>query len=149
MENKNYNRTIMVNASLEEAMKKISQINLWWRKDFSGIADNLNDKFTVPFGELNGEIAFVDFMISELVPNKKVTWKVLDCNLPWFKDKKEWNNTEVVFILSEENGKTTIDFTHIGLVPEVDCYEACEKGWDGHITRDLVKFMNEGIKLPR
>ena len=149
MENKNYNRTIMVNASLEEAMKKISQINLWWRKDFSGIADNLNDKFTVPFGELNGEIAFVDFMISELVPNKKVTWKVLDCNLPWFKDKKEWNNTEVVFILSEENGKTTIDFTHIGLVPEVDCYEACEKGWDGHITRDFVKFMNEGIKLPR
>lgn len=149
MENKNYNRTIMVNASLEEAMKKISQINLWWRKDFSGIADNLNDKFTVPFGELNGEIAFVDFIISELVPNKKVTWKVLDCNLPWFKDKKEWNNTEVVFILSEENGKTTIDFTHIGLVPEVDCYEACEKGWDGHITRDLVKFMNEGIKLPR
>ena len=104
----------------------------------------MNDKFTVPFGELNGEIAFVDFMISELVPNKKVTWKVLDCNLPWFKDKKEWNNTEVVFILSEENGKTTIDFTHIGLVPEVDCYEACEKGWDGHITRDLVKFMNEG-----
>ena len=83
-------------------------------------------------------------MISELVPNKKVTWKILDCNLPWFKDKKEWNNTEVVFLISEENGKTTIDFTLIGLVPEVDCYETCEKGWDGHITRDLVKFMNEG-----
>ena len=48
MENKNYHRTIMVNASLEEAMKKISQIKSWWRKDFSGIAENLNDKFTVP-----------------------------------------------------------------------------------------------------
>jgi hypothetical protein len=149
MENKNYHRTIMVNASLEEAMKKISQIKSWWRKDFSGIAENLNDKFTVPFGELNGEIAFVDFMITELVPNKKVVWKVTDCYLPWFKDKKEWNNTEVIFILSEENGTTTIDFTHIGLVPEVDCYEVCEKGWDGVITRDLVKFMNEGKVLPQ
>jgi hypothetical protein len=29
------------------------------------------------------------------------------------------DNTEVVFKLSEENGNTKIDFTHIGLVPEV------------------------------
>ncbi len=143
MENKNYHRTIWVDASTGEAMKKIGQINLWWRKDFSGIADKLNTKFTVPFGELNGEISFVDFLTSELEPNKKIVWKVTDCNLPWFKDKKEWNNTEVVFELSEENGKTKIDFTHIGLVPEVECYEACEKGWDGHITRDLAKFINE------
>jgi len=143
IESKNYHRTIVVNASPEEAMKKISQINLWWRKDFSGSAAKLSDEFTVPFGELNGEISFVDFVISEFVPNKKIVWKVDDCNLPWFKNKKEWNNTEVVFELSEENDKTKIDFTHIGLVPEVECYEACEKGWDGHITKDLVKFINE------
>ena len=134
----------MANASAEEAMKKISQVNLWWKKDFYGSAEKLNDTFTVPFGELNGEKSFVDFTISELVPNKKVTWKVTDCYLPWFKDKKEWNNTEVVFKLSEGNGNTKIDFTHIGLVPEVECYEACEKGWDGHVTKDLEKFINKG-----
>jgi hypothetical protein len=134
----------MANASAEEAMKKISQVNLWWKKDFYGSAEKLNDTFTVPFGELNGEKSFVDFTISELVPNKKVTWKVTDCYLPWFKDKKEWNNTEVVFKLSEGNGNTKIDFTHIGLVPKVECYEACEKGWDGHVTKDLEKFINKG-----
>jgi len=149
MENKNYHRTITVNASAEEAMKKIGQINLWWRKDFSGTAAKLNDKFTVPFGELNGETSFVDFSISEVEPDKKVVWKVTDCNLPWFKDKEEWNNTEVVFNLSEENGKTTIYFTHIGLVPGVECYEACEKGWDGHITKDLKKFISEGKGIPQ
>ena len=142
MENKNYHRTIMVNASSEEAMNKISQINLWWRKDFSARAEKLNDKFTVPFGEPS----FVDFVISEFVPNKKVVWKVTDCYLPWFKDKKEWNNTEVVFKISEENGKTKIDFTHIGLVPEVECYDVCEKGWNGHINT-LEKFINEGKGL--
>ena len=149
MENKNYHRTIVVNSSVEEAMKKICKINLWWRKDFSGNTAKLNDKFTVPFGELNGEISFVDFVISEFVPDKKVVWKVTNCNLPWFKDKKEWNNTEVVFKLSEEDGKSKIDFTHIGLVPEVECYEACEKGWDGHITNDLEKFINEGKAIPQ
>jgi len=30
------------------------------------------------------------------------------------------------------------------LVPEVECYDVCEKGWDGHETESLVKFINEG-----
>lgn len=147
MKKQNYHRTITVNASPEETMKKISQVS-WWKKDFKGSAKKLNDKFTVPFGELNGESSFVDFIVSELVPSKKVVWKVTDCNLPWFKDKKEWNNTEVVFVLSPENDKTRIDFTHVGLVPEVECYQACESGWDVHVIRDLVKFINEEIEQP-
>jgi hypothetical protein len=142
MQNKSYHKTIMVNASLKESMKKISNIDLWWKKDFSGRAEQLNDKFTIPFTDPS----FVDFVVSELVPGKKVVWKVTDCYLPWFKDKKEWNNTEVVFQLFEENGKTKIDFTHIGLVPEVECYEVCEKGWNGHIN-DLAKLINEGIEI--
>jgi hypothetical protein len=156
MENKNYHKTITVNASAEEAIKKISQVNFWWKKDFSGSAGKLNDTFTVPFSEHNGEKSFVDFVVSELAPGKKIVWKVTDCYLPWFRDKKEWNNTEVVFQLSEENarpddpvgrGKTKIDFTHVGLVPEVECYNACEQGWNGHIST-LANFINEGRGLP-
>ena len=60
----------MVNAPVEEAMRKISQVNLWWKKDFSGSAEKLNDKFTVPFGEPS----FVDFVVSEFVPETKVAW---------------------------------------------------------------------------
>ena len=151
IENRNYHRTIMVNASAEEAMKKISQVDHWWKKDFSGNAEKLNDTFTVPFGKPS----FVDFVVSEFVPDKKVVWKVTDCYLPWFRDKKEWNNTEVVFELSEENSHpnpgrrdiTKIDFTHVGLVPQIECYDVCEKGWNGHIDT-LVKFINEGKGLP-
>lgn len=144
MKNENYHKTILVDASAEEAMKKISRISHWWRKDFIGDAGRLNNKFTVPFGEHNGEISFVNFIVSEMIPNKKVVWKVTDCNLPWLKDKKEWNNTEVVFELSEADGGTKIDITHIGLVPEIECYDVCEKGWNGHITEGLTKFINEG-----
>jgi hypothetical protein len=46
-----------------------------------------------------------------------------------------------------KNGKTEIDFTHIGMVPEIECYEVCEKGWNGHINT-LEKFINEGKGLP-
>lgn len=58
MKDKNYHRTIMVSVRVDKAMKKISEVNHWWKKDFSGSAEKLNDKFTVPFGELNGEISF-------------------------------------------------------------------------------------------
>jgi len=40
IENKNYHRTVTVNTSPEEAMKKISQVNLWWKKDFLVVLKN-------------------------------------------------------------------------------------------------------------
>ncbi|HVT86901.1 MAG TPA: hypothetical protein VHD35_16980 [Chitinophagaceae bacterium] len=143
MKKNNYHRTITVNASAEEAMKKISQVNGWWAKNFTGKAEKLNDTFSVHFGK-----TFVDFKISELIPGKKVVWKVTDCNLHWIKNKKEWNGTEVVFEISEKKNATQIDFTHIGLVPGVECYNDCEVGWTGHITNSLVKFINEGKGMP-
>ena len=94
------------------------------------------------------EKTFVDFLISELVPDKKVIWKVTDCNLHWIKTKKEWNNTEVVFEITSEKNKSKIDFTHIGLVPGVECYNDCEAGWNGHVTKSLADFINEGKGQP-
>jgi hypothetical protein len=125
-------------------MKKISQVNLWWAKNFTGSAEKLNDKFTVRFGE-----TFVDFIISEIVLNKKAVWKVTNCNLHWINAKKEWNNTDVVFEISSEKNGSKIDFTHIWLVPGIECYNACEKGWDGHVTKSLVNFINEGKGMPQ
>lgn len=143
MKNKNFHTTIKVNASAEDAMKKISQVDGWWAKKFTGKAEKLNDKFTVDFGK-----TFVDFKISELVPNKKVVWKVTDCNLHWINNKKEWNGTEVIFELSGKNKSTQIDFTHVGLVPGVECYNDCEVGWTGHVTNSLVQFINDGKGIP-
>jgi len=143
MKKKDFHRTIIVNTSAAEALKKISQVNLWWAKNFSGKAEKLNDRFTVTFGQ-----TFVDFQITALVPDKKVVWKVTNCNLHWIKAKKEWNNTEVVFEIASENGKTKIDFTHVGLVPGVECYNDCETGWNGHVTGSLVNYINEGKGQP-
>ncbi len=143
MEKKNFHRVITVDASAAEAMKKISEVNLWWAKNFSGSAKKLNDKFSVHFGK-----TFVDFQISELIPNKKVVWKVTDCNLHWIKAKKEWNNTEVIFEISSQNKKSKIDFTHVGLFPGVECYNDCEVGWNGHVTMSLVNLINEGKGQP-
>ncbi len=144
MANKSFHTTIKVNASAEEALKKINQVNKWWAKKVKGKSKKLNDKFTVDFGT-----TWVDFQITELVPNKKLVWKVTGCNLEWIKNKKEWNDTDVVFKISEKKNATQIDFTHLGLIPSFECYEDCKEGWTGHVTESLVKFINDGKGMPQ
>jgi hypothetical protein len=144
METKNYHRTINVTVPATEVMKKINQVNLWWAKNFEGKSENLNDVFTVRFGT-----TFVTFKITEMEAGKKVAWLVTDCYLPWLKDKTEWNDTQVVFEIEEGSDGTKVNFTHIGLVPEVECYEACEKGWDGHVKGSLYNLIATGIGQPQ
>ena len=116
-------------------MKKISQVNLWWKKDFSGSAEKLNDKFTVPFGEPNGENLLLILLSANLCQTKKLYGKLLIVICLGSKTKRNGIIPKLFLKFSEENGKTKIDFTHIGLVPGVECYDVCEKGWDGHINK--------------
>jgi hypothetical protein len=140
---KDFNIAITVNSSAEDAITKISQVNKWWAKKVIGKSGKLNDKFKVDFGE-----TFVDFQISELVPAKKIVWKVTDCNLHWIDNKKEWKGTEVTFAIAESGDSMRIDFTHNGLVPGAECYEDCKAGWTEHITISLKNFINKGIGTP-
>ncbi len=138
-----FNYSLTVNASAKEAMKRISEVNLWWAKNFKGKAAKLNDEFSVHFGD-----TFVDFKISEVIPDKKITWLVTDCNLHWIKAKKEWKGTECIWNISEKNGKAIIDFVHKGLTPESECYESCKPGWTGHLKNSLQKLIDEGKGFP-
>jgi len=144
MANKSFHTIIKVNASAEEALKKINQVNQWWAKKVKGSSAYLDDKFKVDFGS-----TWVDFQITEIIPNKKVVWKVLDCNLEWIKNKKEWNDTNVVFEISKNKNETQIEFTHVGLIPSFECYEDCKVGWTEHVTESLVMFINEGKGMPQ
>jgi hypothetical protein len=145
MESQNYHAVIRVKSTPEEAFAKITQIANWWKKDFSGQAGKLNSSFRVPFSEES----YVDFKVTEAIPHTKLTWSVTDCFLPWFQNKKEWNGTHVVWEIAPEHDATHITMTHVGLVPEVECYEACEAGWNGHVKTSLLLFINENRGQPK
>ena len=138
-----FNYKLTVKASAKEAMEKIAQVNQWWAKDFKGKASKLNDEFSVYFGD-----TFVNFRISEAIPDKKITWLVTDCNLHWINNKTEWKNTECIWTLTENNGNTQIDFVHKGLTPEVECYDSCKPGWTHHLKDSLLKLIDDGKGFP-
>ncbi len=138
-----FSLSLIVKTSAKEAMKKIAQVDSWWAKNFKGQANKLNDEFSVHFGD-----TYVDFRISEVIPDKKIIWLVTDCNLHWIKDKKEWKNTEVIWSLTEKDGKTQIDFVHKGLTAESECYDSCEPGWTHHLKDSLMKLIEKSKGFP-
>jgi hypothetical protein len=140
MENKYFNRDISIEKNACDVINKISRIPDWWGITFSGNSENENDKFIVKMG---GD-SFFNFTVAELVPDKKIVWLVTDCNMPWYSDKKEWQNTKVIFDLFENNGVTTLKFTHEGLTPDIECYKDCEPGWTHWITRSLFSYLTTG-----
>ena len=143
MKQQDYHSSITANISPEEAFANISQVSAWWTTSFEGSAQKQNDVFTVRFGE-----TFVTFKVIEMVAHKKIVWQVIDCYLHWLTDKKEWSGTKIVWEISTANDAVKIDMTHIGLVPGIECYENCEKGWNHFVKESLFKLLTAHKGLP-
>ena len=47
-------------------------------------------------------------------------------------------------ILPATKDTTTINFTHNGLVPGMECYNGCEKAWDHYIKESLFEQVANG-----
>jgi hypothetical protein len=63
-------------------------------------------------------------------------------------DKKEWKGTMVEFEIRQVIDQVEIRMTHRGLVPGIECFDRCEKGWDFFIKQSLVQLLNTGKGLP-
>jgi Activator of Hsp90 ATPase homolog 1-like protein len=143
MKKQDYTVSITVNATAQEAFKSINSVSKWWTEDLEGRSQKLNDEFTVHFGE-----TFITMKIVELVPDKKIVWHVTDCYKHWLKDKKEWKDTRMNWEISTKKDATQITFTHIGLVPGLECYDGCENAWGQYINGSLFKLLTKGKGVP-
>ncbi|MCL6098032.1 MAG: SRPBCC domain-containing protein [Bacteroidetes bacterium] len=144
MKQQNYHCSITANITAKEAFQRITRVSEWWSENIEGNFEKLNDVFTIHF--VFGD-SFV-IKIVELVPDKKIVWLVTDCNLTWIKDKKEWKGTKISFEISTDNNSTQVNFTHIGLVPGIECYNGCVGGWNQYIKESLFKLLTEGKGEP-
>ena len=143
MKKQDYTVTITANATAQEAFNSINNVAGWWTMAFEGSSENLNDVFTVRFGE-----TFITIRVIELVPCQKTGWQVIDCYKHWLKDTKEWLNTKMSWEISEVNNEMQISFTHIGLVPGIECYNGCEKAWNFYVKESLFKLLTDGKGVP-
>ena len=144
MKQPDYHSSITADIAPEEAFEKISRVSEWWGTQVEGKSRQLHDLSTVRFAR--GDM--YKLQIAEVVPNERMVWEVIDARQVWVKDPTEWVGTRIVWEISSQARGTQIDMTHIGLVPEIECYEKCTLGWDFLIKSSLSKFLTDNTGLP-
>jgi len=84
----------------------------------------------------------------EVIPGKKVVWLVTDNYFNFTKDKSEWKGTKISFDISKKDNKTQLRFTHLGLVPEYECFDICSNAWGQYIQHSLRNLITIGKGQP-
>jgi len=144
MKQQDYKAGITVSVTAKEAFHSINDVAAWWTICVEGNAQQLNDIFTVRFGE-----TFITIKIIEFIPYQKISWQVIDGYKHWLKgNKREWQDTVMTWKIAATGTRTQINFTHIGLVPGIECYEGCENAWDFYIKEILFKLLTIGKGIP-
>jgi hypothetical protein len=144
MKTQDYQISIAVEATPHEAFESINNVTKWWTENLEGSSHKLHDQFSVRFGDVH----YSKQRLVEVVPDKKVVWLVIDSKLNFIKDKKEWTDTKIVFDILTKNNQTQVRFTHVGLVSDIECYDACSNAWSQYIRQSLMSLINTGQGQP-
>jgi Activator of Hsp90 ATPase homolog 1-like protein len=144
MTSTNFTTAFAVDQSPEEAFEAITNVRGWWSGQINGDTDKLGSVFTYRYEDVH----YSKQEITELVVNKKVVWRVLDAYLDFTEDPAEWKGTEITFEVTRKDGQTEVRFTHLGLVPEFECYDSCSTAWAFYINNSLRHLITTGRGNP-
>jgi hypothetical protein len=144
MNHKNFSISFKVDQTPEQVFEAINKVEKWWTENLEGSCRQLDDEFEVRFAEVH----YSKQKLVEFIPAAKVVWLITDSHLSFLKNKREWTHTKVSFEIGEQNNKTLFRFTHIGLVPDIECYNACSNAWSDYINHSLYKLITTGKGEP-
>ncbi|AZB08055.1 SRPBCC domain-containing protein [Chryseobacterium sp. G0162] len=142
----NYTNTIEVKTTADKSYGALArQIPLWWTEMFEGSSAQTGDVFTIRFG-VN---IHKTMRVKESIPNSKIIWEVEDSliALPELKNQTEWIGTTIVWELVPTGENTQIKVTHLGLNPDIECYDICSNGWVQFLG-SLKLFLETGKGTP-
>ena len=132
---------------LYEAISTEEGVRKWWTQ-FANVGNEIGStaEFSFPKAEF-----YVRAEILSLQPNQLVEWKVFDSMHPeasGFSNLRDWEGTIIRFELGEDSeDKSVLNFTHIGLSEELECYQVCERGWNSYLS-SLQQLLVSGVGNP-
>ena len=144
MNDQDFTTAFTVTQTPDEAFAAIQDVRAWWGGDITGSTAALGDEFTYRYKDIH----YSKQKLTELVPGHKIVWLVLDANLSFTEDKREWNGTRLCFEVSRQGKKTEVRFTHQGLVRAHECFNACSNAWTFYINGSLRALIKTGKGQP-
>jgi len=117
-----------------EAITTQKGIASWWSVR-NNAKPEVGSTYRISFG---GDY-FKDIKITELVPNIKVVWRILDAH-------PEWVNTTVTFDIRMGANSAELRFNHAGWKAYTDMFAQCNHHW-GVYLQNLKIFAEMGKPL--
>ena len=140
MTKQDFTTTLVVDQTPTQVFNAINNPQAWWSGEIKGSTDKLNDEFTYSYREFH----FSEQRIVDMIPDQKVVWLVTKSKINYAEDKSEWTDTKISFEISEQDNKTQLRFTHLGLVPEIECFDSCSNSWSQLIQQSLFSLITTG-----
>ncbi len=130
----NFEYVFTTKKEAKEVFELLLDVDKWWSGIYNetiiGKSQKLNDEFSFSAG---GGMHFTKQKLVELIPNKNIVWLVKESNLSFLDNPEEWYNTKLAFEIFEKGGKTNVKFTHVGLEPQIECYNECSTAWTQYL----------------
>jgi len=144
MKTEDFATSFTVDQSPAEVMKAIGNVRGWWSEAIDGRTDQLGAEFEFHSGSVHRSTQ----KITEWVPGKRVVWHVVESRINFVEDKAEWTGTDIVFEIARKGGQTELRFTHVGLVPAIECYGECSGAWGFYVNDSLRSLITTGKGQP-
>jgi hypothetical protein len=144
MKNQDLTITLSFDQSPEEVFAAVMNVRGWWSRALEGESAEAGDEFTYRYEDLH----WSTHRVTEAVPGKRVVWHTVNAHLAHAKAPGEWKGTDVRFDIARRGTKTELRFTHVGLVPELDCFESCSRGWGFYVGESLRGLVTTGKGKP-
>jgi uncharacterized protein YndB with AHSA1/START domain len=133
-----FTTTITIAGPPADVFAAILDTRGWWNQAIDGPTAATGDEFGF---EVEG-LHRIRVRVTEVTPNQRIEWLVLENHFAFVKDQSEWVGDRMVFDLEPVDGDTLVTFTQYGLVPELECYDVCSNAW-AFFVRDSLRLLAE------
>ncbi|HXC18325.1 MAG TPA: SRPBCC domain-containing protein [Acidimicrobiales bacterium] len=140
MTNTNFTSAFTVDQTPTEVFDAINNVRGWWTGEIEGRTNEVGDEFSYRYPGYH----YSKQKITVLEPGEKVVWRVIDARLEGNADPSEWTGTEITFAITSTHEGTEVLFSHVGLVPEFECFESCSSGWGFFVNGSLRRLITTG-----
>lgn len=139
-----YTTSFTVDHTPAEVFAAINDPRAWWSADIEGVADQQGEDFLFEVPDVH----YSRIRVTELVPGERVVWRVVEATVHFVEDTDEWTDTEIRFEITPTGDGTEVRFTHDGLAPGVECYDACSTAWGLYVGDSLRNLITTGTGNP-
>jgi hypothetical protein len=129
-----------VPKSPRQVFSAINEVVQWWSGQIEGATEKEGDAFVYHYPKMHTSTQ----RVTQLVDGKRVVWSVEKADLSYLEKPNEWEGTEIVFELLEQDGATEVTLTHRGLTPSCECFSSCTNGWGAFFGENLKNYIMTG-----